>query len=80
MTYAQLPARPKPGVLLYCPTCGGEYSACRWDYFLNPPTATVYCTHGRHSELYPEPTRLELRQVQRTHVPIDLADAEETSR
>lgn len=38
-----LPATPRPGVQLYCPLCGGEYSAYRGDYFWMRPTEAFEC-------------------------------------
>lgn len=34
MKYQQLPAQPRPGVVLHCPSCSEDYSATRGDYFL----------------------------------------------
>lgn len=44
LTYGDLPENPPPGVILYCPECGNEYSANRLDYFYgNEPVGPCDC-------------------------------------
>jgi hypothetical protein len=50
MTYAELPDQtraPFPRSFLFCPSCGGHYSANRLDYFWADPAAVITC--GRSS-------------------------------
>ncbi len=35
LTYDTLPAEPRPGVCLHCPSCRADYSARRSDYFMH---------------------------------------------
>jgi len=39
------PTPPHP--MLHCPRCGGEYSACRGDYFWMPPDKAFRCGECR---------------------------------
>jgi hypothetical protein len=38
-----LPATAPYGTLLWCQTCGGEYSATQGDYFLRVPDSILTC-------------------------------------
>jgi hypothetical protein len=51
---ADLPVDPAYGVVLYCPSCGGAYSANRGDYFWMPADKVFRCGGDR--------TPLELRE------------------
>ena len=39
----QLPDQPASGVMLHCPHCWNEYSACKGDYFLLNPNTPMTC-------------------------------------
>lgn len=34
-----------PGLLVYCPDCGTEYSASPGDYFMLPADEALHCRH-----------------------------------
>lgn len=51
LTYGDLPDQVGPnaahkGAMLYCDTCGGEYSAHRGDYFMVPDDQPATCAKG----------------------------------
>jgi hypothetical protein len=56
LTYATLPAEPRPGVALHCSSCQADYSARRSDYFTHGAENRPRCGCG---------TRLVLVQVSR---------------
>lgn len=42
---------PGAGAFLYCPRCGGEFSATRGDYWALWPDAPMVCREGHRSTL-----------------------------
>ncbi len=43
LTYRDLPVSPRPGELLKCAICDGEFSASQGDYFMAHPDDTPTC-------------------------------------
>lgn len=56
LTYATLPAEPRPGVVLHCSSCKVDYSARRSNYFAHDAERLPRCTCG---------TRLVLVKIER---------------
>jgi hypothetical protein len=42
---------PGAGAFLYCPRCGGEWSATRADYWALDPDAPMLCRDGHRSTM-----------------------------
>ena len=57
-----LPEHPRPGVMLYCYRCGGEWSATRGDYFMAAPDHVFRCEHCPRQ---PTLTLVERRTIHR---------------